>query len=56
MQLLMFEEMGCTVNHESDVYKTFQLAKKGVTVSSCSLSLHISEVILFGHASIYLCC
>ncbi|CAM6066455.1 unnamed protein product [Sphagnum tenellum] len=28
-QLLMFEEMGCTVNHESDIYKTFQLAKKG---------------------------
>jgi hypothetical protein len=33
-QLLMFEEMVCMVNHESDVYKTFQLAKKGATVSS----------------------
>jgi dual specificity phosphatase 12 len=32
-QLRMFEEMGCTVNRASSVYKKFRLATMGVIVT-----------------------
>ncbi len=33
MQLRMFEEMGCTVNRVSSVYKNFRLATMGAIVT-----------------------